>query len=234
MMDTEQLRPADAGRLDPAVGRPVPKRQERPLLFSAPMVRAILDGTKTQTRRMVSWRGVDAGLNLGFSGLSPHGYSQGWVLESPSRSSREWRCKPTPCPFGQRGDRLWVRETWAAPHNCDHLKPSEIDHDWRIHYAATEDLGGLLRRPSMFMPRWASRITLEITDVRVERLHDISRGEAMAEGCPFPNMADGDDPRAWFANLWRQINGADSWADNPWVWVLAFRKTPNEKGNRPA
>jgi hypothetical protein len=115
-----------------------------------------------------------------------------------------------------------VREAWAAPHAYDHLPPRLIPHDARIHYGATEDLGGLRKRPSLYMPHWASRITLEITAVRVERLQDISRGDAMAEGCPFPNMADGPDPRQWYADIWRQINGPDSWDENPWVWVVAF------------
>lgn len=74
------------------------------------------------------------------------------------------------------------------------------------------------------MPRWASRILLEVTAVRVERLQDISRGDAMAEGCPFPNMAKGDDPRKWYADLWDQINGAGSWEANPWVWVVEFKR----------
>jgi hypothetical protein len=78
--------------------------------------------------------------------------------------------------------------------------------------------------PSIHMPRWASRILLEIVSVRVERLQEISRGDAMAEGCPFPNMADGDDPRQWYAGLWEQINGHGSWDANPWVWVVEFKR----------
>lgn len=74
------------------------------------------------------------------------------------------------------------------------------------------------------MPRWASRITLEVTGVGVERLNDISRGDAMDEGCPFPNMAQGDDPRRWYADLWDSINGAGAWKLNPWVWVVSFRR----------
>lgn len=73
------------------------------------------------------------------------------------------------------------------------------------------------------MPRWASRITLEITGVRLERLQDISRGDAMAEGCPHQNMAHGDDPRKWYADLWNDINGPGSWDKNPWVWVIEFK-----------
>ncbi|MGE5866558.1 MAG: hypothetical protein ACM32J_15885, partial [Rhizobacter sp.] len=80
-------------------------------------------------------------------------------------------------------------------------------------------------KPSIHMPRAASRITLEGTGVRVERLQDISRGDAMAEGCPSPNMRDGDDPRKWYADLWDSINGASScWDANPWVWVVEFKR----------
>jgi hypothetical protein len=79
------------------------------------------------------------------------------------------------------------------------------------------------------MPRWASRITLEITNIRVERLNEITRGDAMAEGCPFPNMADGPDPREWFFDLWESINGAGSSFANPWVWVIEFRKVEEGK-----
>lgn len=94
--------------------------RSRPILFSSPMVRAILAGTKTQTRRVVQWRGLAAGLNPSFSGLgveripSAADGSHAWVLVVPTRSSWEWRSKPTRCPFGQPGDRLWVREAWAA------------------------------------------------------------------------------------------------------------------------
>jgi hypothetical protein len=90
-----------------------------------------------------------------------------------------------------------------------------------------EERGGLPWKPSIFMPRWASRITLEITDVCVERLQDITRGDCMSEGCPFPNLnmaTNKTDPIAWFANLWQSINGAGSWQENPWVWVIEFKR----------
>jgi hypothetical protein len=79
-------------------------------------------------------------------------------------------------------------------------------------------------RPSIHMPRWACRIVLQVTGVRVERLQEISRGDAMAEGCPFPNMAAGDDPRVWFAGLWESTYDPESWAANPWAWVVEFRR----------
>lgn len=190
------VQPADEGTAS--------ARRERPILFSAPMVRAILDGAKTQTRRVCKLN-VRAGM--------PEPELQSLLA-----------C----CPYGQPGDRLWVRETWAVSHAIDHLKPREVPRGASmVYYAATENTGGLLKRPSIFMPRWASRITLEITGMRVERLQDISRGDAMAEGCPFPNMANGADPRQWYADLWQQINGRGSWGTNPWVWVVAFRKLHN-------
>lgn len=196
--------------------------RERPILFSAPMVLAILAGTKTQTRRIVKARDLEW--------MDVH---QG--LREPDNAER--------CPYGQPGgDRLYVRETWAAPHAYDHLPPRLIPQDARIHYAATEDRGGLLWRPSIHMPRWASRITLEVTDVRVERLQDISEKDAQAEGiertedffgCPCwrvygePDGADvvaPDDPIGSYRSLWELINGPGSWEQNPFVWVINFRR----------
>ena len=188
---------------------------ERPIPFSAPMVRAILAGTKTQTRRL--WklpRGCDWYAEMG-------GERDGWFVDQ----GQPWwlhvsECR---CPYGQPGDRLWVREAWAR---TTVFPGSEI-----IVYREGDnrtDYGGPWK-PSIHMPRAASRITLEITGVRVERLQGISRGDAMAEGCPFPNMAQGDDPRQWFADLWTQINGPGSWDANPWVWCIEFRRL--EAGN---
>jgi hypothetical protein len=186
--------------------------KERPILFKAEMVRAILSGAKTQTRRTVNTErgpiiGIEddprypSGATLLTDGGTYNGKSALGVYDIGSDEAR--KC----CPYGTRGDRLWVRETWQvvsgndrARRICNNPTP---DVGW-IEYAATPrpDEPAYKWRPSIFMPRWASRITLEITEVRVERLNDISRGDATAEGCPFPNMAD----------------GADSW-----VWVLSFR-----------
>jgi hypothetical protein len=212
---------------------------DHPILFSAPMVRAILAGTKTQTRRVVKWRNVDPGLNLQFSGLRTIRDHAGlWALESDARTSRETRCDVTPCPYGMPGDRLWVRETWAAPHRLDGHTPRFMPPTTPVHYAASEDRGGLLWRPSIHMPRWASRITLEITNVRVERLQVISEADARSEGVKaMPGMkwhsfaeADAGIPmhdhtaRDAFHALWETINGADSWDANPWVWVVEFKR----------
>jgi hypothetical protein len=200
--------------------------KERPILFSGPMVCAILDGSKTQTRRVVkmppdfeqfthlrSAQGAEAPKNTFIAYWLEYGKE-----ESGGTFFR--------CPFGKPGERLWVRETWAAPHGFDAWSPRDIPKGARIYYSATADLkgpfgvGGLRCRPSIFMPRWASRITLEIADVRVERLQSISDDDARAEGY------DGSHafPREWFARLWERINGLGSWKANPWVWVVEFRR----------
>lgn len=181
--------------------------KERPILFSGPMVRAILDGRKTQTRRPVK----------------PQPF-----VATPSMFDI------SKCPFGQPGDRLWVRETWGlmAHHDPtdwhrgsvsgaseDAITPMfGVEHraNWKIENE------NAFWRPSIHMPLWASRITLEIVRVRVERVGDITRGDAMAEGCPFANMAKGPDPRVWFSDTWQSIYG--TWEANPWVWAVEFRR----------
>lgn len=169
--------------------------KEIPILFNGEMVRAILDGRKTQTRRVVKQRGDCSG-----------------SMEQ--------------CPYGQPGDRLWVRETWACSHLYDQFPPRLIPLDARFAYAATEHIGGLIKRPSIHMPRWASRITLEIESVRVERVQEITRGDAMEEGCPFSNMQAGPNPKHWFRDLWDSINGPRGfgWDVNPFVWAITFRR----------
>ena len=210
--------------------------KDHPILFSAPMVRALLDGSKTQTRRIAPVASLDINNRDGgfvtwrvefvkaVKGVLAH-FSGGKFSEEQARRiiASEFN------PYGQPGDRLWVRETHYI-----------IGEGTQFFYKAT---GGFSQhkeydeangnpplqwhgpwKPSIFMPRHASRITLEITGVRVERLQDISRGDAMAEGCPLPNMAQGDDPRKWYAELWESINGPGSWDANPWVWCLSFRR----------
>ena len=195
--------------------------KERPILFSAPMVRAILAGTKTQTRRAVKSTGMYA------IDASIHG-------EEVAR--RELAALATRCPYGQAGDQLWVREAFSGPHcmdasdGCKAVPPSKWGDCSRIWYWAdgnpTE--GDWTRpRPSIHMPRWASRILLEITAVRVERLQDISETDAEAEGIQEIVDAGVDHdgtPRDAYRALWEQINGADSWSANPWVWVVEFKR----------
>lgn len=193
----------------------------RPILFNTDMVREILAGQKTQTRRMVKlpkdcyWLSEEDGTWID-SNLD-HGF---------------WHAEELPCPFGeapfngQPGDLLYVRETFrvfdsSAECACyDHCVCSR--HNGKPMYfadgfCAKDDYKW---NPSIHMPRWASRLTLEITDVRVERLQDIDRGDCMAEGCPFPNMAV-NDPIGWFSGLWDSIYG--NWQANPWVWCVEFK-----------
>lgn len=196
--------------------------KERPILFSAPMVRAILDGTKTQTRRIVKHPAAE-----GKSGWHPT--TTGWQY-LPGGSER-----PV-CPYGRPGDRLWVRETHAPAADCwgawerrmcmDSTGPAPI-----IHYQADGGDPFIERwRPSIHMPRWASRINLEITSVRVERLQDISEADAIAEGISKSDRTGGwlpgncAAPEWAYRELWEQINGAGSWEANPWVWVVEFRR----------
>jgi hypothetical protein len=175
--------------------------RERPILFSAPMVRALLNGTKTQTRRRMR------------------------------DSENAWREQKCPYDFGMR---LWVRETtiiapkrWTTENLSTHW---DADGDGRIvQYLASQpnreaaDDYNLKATPSIFMPRWASRITLEITDVRVERLQDISEGDAKAEGVD-PIREKVPTHRDAYRYLWDDINGTGAWQANPWVWALTFRR----------
>lgn len=234
--------------------------KETQILFTAPMVLALLADTKTQTRRPVKWRELAPGLNLAFTGLSAFAYPQGWVLEGPSRTSSEWLSQPSPCPYGAPGDHLTVRETFYAfgrwetrysakkrrdewhfvdmTQECGHAYLYAADHPRPQPLAGKRD-GGVTpkwwKRPAIFMPRAASRITLEVVSVRVERLQDISRADARAEGAPpsHPSIDKvsrefgyEDFSRSWYAQLWDEINGAGAWATNPWVWAVEFRRLP--------
>jgi hypothetical protein len=194
----------------------------RPILFSAPMVRALLDGSKTQTRRAVKAR-ADWAMGKRCI-LQPHELA-GEVNQGDYSN----------CPYGKPGDRLWVREAWRTSKVADELKPSQLvfggcNPIW--HEAQNEvpfhpsDFGKL--RPSIFMPRWASRITLEITGVRVERLHAINEVDAIAEGAPWAACGSPQDGshKAGYAQLWESINGPGSWGLNPWVWVIEFKRVP--------
>jgi len=186
----------------------------RPILFSTPMVQAILDGRKTTTRRVLKKQPLDILLmnvpnqwvTLDVREPEPHG-------------------KVVKCRFGQVGDHLWVRETFLKSlHNEGHERPA-------VSYLADyEELlnGHWKKYPSIFMPRWASRITLEITDVKVERLHDITEEDAAKEG--YPNISPVEkitaiNPVGWFSSLWDYINGKTyPWSSNPWVWVIEFKR----------
>ena len=229
--------------------------KERPILFSGPMVRALLDGSKTQTRRVLK---VPHENPLGKWEVLPWGGPNGGRTRDGKTVPYQNVIGHTrtgeiiACPYGEPGDRLWVREAFRFPESLDYLSPTQVGNkaisagypkpwcptqfeadssrrtpqEWRDFVTPPQANNAGRVRAGMHMPRWASRITLEITRVRVERLQDISRGEAMAEGCPFPNMAQGDDPRRWYAQLWDDINGPGSWSANPWVWIVEFRRLP--------
>jgi hypothetical protein len=193
--------------------------KERPIIFSAPMVRAILAGTKTQTRRALKQVQV----------------------RSAAMPEPEWRSVHTLCPYGQPGDRLWVREAWSRDeedgalfYRADVGTGNEAD-DWQQNIY--DGASGYRWKPSIHMPRWASRITLEVTAIRVERLQDISEADAQAEGVT-PKWEPGCSGRLMealggfsfrpaasaYAELWEQINGPNSWDANPWVWVIEFKR----------
>lgn len=228
--------------------------RERPILFNADMVRAVLDGRKTQTRRIIQERHLYSG-----------GRTAGnWPVHMPEgeegEKARIWAEGNS--PFGAVGDRLWVRETWsdvnlegasAVAYRADEgLRCLTNDNDDgdeddpRIEkYSFANWYPDLISgtegiwRPSIHMPRWASRITLEITGVRVERMYDISEADARAEGVEQlrggfwrhyqPGWTQHQlSARGSFVTLWKSIYGEESWQANPWVWVIEFKRVEVE------
>lgn len=207
--------------------------KEKQILFSAPMVRAILDGRKTQTRRVVKKAIPDESfINAPYNGFAFVGQFNGGTYTVPFL-----------CPYGQPGDRLWVRETWQAYRqvNVEYNECEEMESPKDRHHGLYEPVYRADGKsqpnkwfPAIHMPRDCSRITLDITNVRVERLHDISEADALAEGVE----REGDGFRDYlmpetqvcatakdsFLTLWQSINGPDSWAANPWVWVIEFKR----------
>lgn len=210
--------------------------KQRPIIFSAPMVQAILAGRKTQTRRIVKPQPTlitDAGKH------SQYNYRGGIYSLDMYRNSKIIE----KCPYGEIGDQLWVKETTIRAEDHGYLEPIYVaSEDGRAvldtglrpapdDYADVEP-HDIKLRPSIFMPKKFARIWLEITDIRVERLQDISEADAVAEGSSksHPSIDKvsqtfgfADWPRSWFAQTWDHINGADSWAVNPWVWVVEFK-----------
>jgi hypothetical protein len=213
--------------------------KERPILMSAPMVRAVLAGTKTQTRRAVKPIGNDGGfviLNHGSHDWPYRSDDGDSTMHTVMRGGKLYLDEtPHTCPYGKPGDRLWVRETWARDdedgqliYRADVGRGGDAD-DWQR--GINEGVSGYRWRPSIHMPRAASRILLEITAVRVERLQDISEADAAAEGAR-PTLAPLDSVRLGavgtakdgFLQIWESINGAGSWEANPWVWCIEFRR----------
>jgi hypothetical protein len=177
----------------------------RPILMSAPMIRALLDGRKTQTRRIVKERYIE--------------------FLRPTSSDDPSRMKP--CPYGQPGDLLWVRETWSPSVEPENHVHARLGFTYRADWDHFDDmeLRDFRWKPSLHMPRIASRLTLEITGVRIERLKDINEEDAIAEGCDdsylVKNKCQPPHSRA-YRYLWEDINGHGSWDANPWVWCLSF------------
>jgi hypothetical protein len=218
--------------------------KELGILFSAPMVRALLDGSKAQTRRALRVQPLDV---LPMNGDLTGREWVGLMTREPKPEGQVFRCK-----FGQSGDRLWVRETFFAYGRWEtrysekkqrdewHFIDMTAECDRAYQYAASNPdvplatgrgpMPGWYTRPAIHMPRAASRILLEITGVRVERLQDISEADAAAEGWSRrPEVSDdpqvhADAARDWYMDLWEQINGTGSWAANPWVWVVEFKR----------
>lgn len=182
---------------------------DRPILFSAPMVRALLAGRKSQTRRAI--KGVP---------------------------SRDHYGRDIRCPYGALGDRLWVREGFSGPHSLRNVRPGlwdvvAVPPPMIWYWADGEPTNGdwTKPKPAIHMPRWASRITLEVTEVRVERLQDLTYEDVKAEGWPGPVEWISDDPavhrdaaRDWYSDLWDDLHGPRAWASNPWVWAVSFQR----------
>ncbi|MCQ8604239.1 hypothetical protein [Klebsiella pneumoniae] len=225
--------------------------KERGMIFNGEMVRAILDGRKTQTRRPIKWK------QTRFTEIGEREDGSKWPWSEDAEHACDfWH----PCPFGAVGDRIWVREAYSFPASLDDVSPTGVGEmavatGYRKPWAPTfyestgtfsdgwkgfetppkvSDAGKL--RPSIHMPRWASRILLEITDVRVERLNAISEEDARAEGIidggclncgePEPCGCANPEPDATdaFAYLWQSIYGQENWNANPWVWVISFER----------
>lgn len=215
---------------------------ERPILFNAEMVKALLSGVKTQTRRLIKPQPPENSKSC----VSEQDSKGCWLFANATGGLMNGGYVTSPCRYGVPGDRLWVRETWAVSVAFDSYRPSQLTpHVGEIQYRSgggklydkllTEtsfDVDGELGmwRPSIFMPRWASRLTLEITNIRVERLQDITETDAWAEGCPSGFVPDKfPSSLAWFHATWADIHGKDSWDDNAWVWVVEFKKVDKDE-----
>jgi hypothetical protein len=243
--------------------------RDLPILFSAPMVRAILDGRKTVTRRIMKPQPFADGYYQGTVCLDVSGPFARFSVEAVGGGA--FCTEERASPYGDPGDRLWVREAWRVPDSLDACSGFDIAEkcieagyrkpwapiryeadgalssakDWHEFGTTPGEATPGRYRHSRFMPRWASRLTLNVTDVRVERLQDIDYAQAIAEGIHEIEIpADECGPNrvgysAWIAptgptlkvtpveafhQLWESINGSGSWDDNPWVWVVEFRR----------
>lgn len=223
---------------------------ERPILFSGPMVRAILDGRKTQTRRVLkgAWQAALEGHDHVKTWFAPHDVPAAGIPNQWAESGI-WVEKWGPRGYNRHlgfspfrpGDRLWVREAWAPLAALTHGDPGvQALADRGFYRADNSTVEGEIStwRPSIHMPRWASRISLDVTGVKVERLQDISKDDAIAEGLQrLPETGrwaveqggpccdrTAFDPRTAFGWLWTSINGPGSWDTNPWVIAITFQR----------
>jgi len=219
--------------------------KERPILFSAPMVRAILEGRKTVTRRVVKdWQVptedvTEQDPDLRWSAIAQSHPCWGFIAAgATAQECADDLASCGVCPYGKRGERLWVREAWAADAQLDSIAPRDLSQGEPIWYPAdgtTRQTGCAMiskgrGRPSIHMPRWASRILLEITDVRVERLQAISIGQICKEGLARSIYEFIPVTTAFeaFAEVWDAINGDGAWDANPWVWVVEFKQVTKD------
>lgn len=203
--------------------------KERGILYSAPMAIKVLSGEKTQTRRILKlpdWVTDYEAAVFKLNERAAKGEVPALAYFENGRVVKRFSC-----PYGGKGDRLWGRETWQ------HLSEKDGDPEGPCYRATGHHpsckVHGHLWRPSIFMPRWASRLLSEVVAVRIERLWSISEADAIAEGVPayFHGGYDfeyrGMTPAyANYRRLWSEINGAESWDANPWVWVVSFRPAP--------
>ena len=220
--------------------------KERGMIFNGEMVRAILDGRKTQTRRPIKWK------QTRFTEIGEREDGSKWPWSEDAEHACDfWH----PCPFGSVGDRIWVRETFQGPlfdydlmdNYCKDPTPFKkpefcvykADGVPAPEFYDADDELHCCWRPSIHMPRWASRILLEITNVRVERLNAISEEDAEAEGIDMEALYDSQDcydciaghnmtgrptVTGAFKYLWESIYGEESWKANSWVWVIEFKR----------
>ena len=197
---------------------------ERPILFTPENAQKVFDGTKTQTRRIIKPQPLH---------ISWFDHQNSWCarVRDDTGSAEHPAYVMVPCPYGVVGDRLWIREAWRLL-DYQERKPGPAYRGEKIQRLAVEKW-----KPSIHMPRWARRTVVEITEIRVEQLHAMSMDDVRAEGVKavWPEL---DEPyssggkfvnedellRVGWIRLWESINGKDSWALNPWVWCLTFRK----------